>query len=147
MIFIWQTTEEPASEAEADKRTQITVVWSSFMTHNSSTELNKPDHCLSFNTEGVPKLCASSLPVFSNISTIKVDRLSQYNCKGFNKYAEYALLNNNQVMYNWVLKDFHPKWSQWNVLMLKRADLQLHGEFCYTEGLIFAGSEETNIVL
>lgn len=31
--------------------------------------------------------------------------------------------------------------------MLKRADLQLRGEFCYTEGLIFVGSEETNIVL
>lgn len=31
--------------------------------------------------------------------------------------------------------------------MLKRADLQLYGEFYYTGGLSFEGSEETSIVL
>lgn len=31
--------------------------------------------------------------------------------------------------------------------MLKRADLQQHGEFYYTGGLSFEGSEETSIVL
>lgn len=31
--------------------------------------------------------------------------------------------------------------------MLKRADLQQHGEFYYTGGLSFEGPEETSIVL